>query len=542
MAYSAADVPGCVYDYLEGDAHVAAEVSEWLCAAEQNREAFVRLAAAESVMTEALADASQLVAGQESAVSQHRPWFARSRFVAAAAVVIVGMIVALSFTGVWPGGTQASSALIVDARGLGSAYSPGSRIDGASTLDVPEGTLQFRTEVGALVTVTGPAEFSVEGPNRVGVQSGSLYANVGPSAVGFTVDVPSGRIVDLGTAFAVDVTDAGTSVMVDEGSVRLEAAGAVPLVLGEGDAGRVSATGIARGLDDRQAFSIPRDMPRPRAVDAAVSLRPSYLHRFGVDRPTSNAISPGEYPARLGRGRVIAEGPVLEAGATNAALGLLQRDGTAPEIIAGMTPAIGEAYTLAFWFRVDQVEAQAIVSGASNPGPDQSCNLVVRLDDAGAVVAELGIRAIRPDEPSTNNLGEILGERHKVPAEMLALRSAERIEAGRWYHVAITAESGAGGVLYINGEPVDRVALDATGSGRLEVRQERLLLGTHPTTATQGEGSPPMRGAVDEIAMYSRALWPDQVRSLAEAAYRDSSVSTPSDFTPSDSRPRERGN
>lgn len=85
------------------------------------------------------------------------------------------------------------------------------------------GQLVFRMGNGALVTVTGPAEFELKSTDRMELNSGVLSANVPSQAVGFTVDTPASKVVDLGTEFDVAVDESGaTGVRVHKGEVTME--------------------------------------------------------------------------------------------------------------------------------------------------------------------------------------------------------------------------------------------------------------------------------------------------------------------------------
>jgi hypothetical protein len=90
-----------------------------------------------------------------------------------------------------------------------------------------EATIKF--ESGAVTVLQGPCIFDVVAPREGNLRRGWLKADVPPKAVGFLVDTPTARIVDLGTSFEVNVNrDGVASVSVVEGKVvahKLDAAG-----------------------------------------------------------------------------------------------------------------------------------------------------------------------------------------------------------------------------------------------------------------------------------------------------------------------------
>ena len=93
---------------------------------------------------------------------------------------------------------------------------------------LPTGELQLSTGIvqlelfsGVSVVVEGPAEFSVVSPMHMVVQSGKLRAHVPEPAHGFRVSTRDGEVVDLGTDFAVDVTGNRSELHVLAGEVEL---------------------------------------------------------------------------------------------------------------------------------------------------------------------------------------------------------------------------------------------------------------------------------------------------------------------------------
>lgn len=83
-----------------------------------------------------------------------------------------------------------------------------------------EGKLKLTFPTGSQTVLTAPATFIVTGENSIRLQQGKLIGNIPQSGVGFQVDTPSGRVVDLGTVFSVHATtDLNTEVQVFRGKV-----------------------------------------------------------------------------------------------------------------------------------------------------------------------------------------------------------------------------------------------------------------------------------------------------------------------------------
>ena len=91
---------------------------------------------------------------------------------------------------------------------------------------IESGLAKLRFSSGAKVTLEGPAEYEIISNDLTRLVSGRLSAKIPKSAIGFKVDTPTARVLDLGTAFGVDVDDQGaTEVAVFEGEVEVELPG-----------------------------------------------------------------------------------------------------------------------------------------------------------------------------------------------------------------------------------------------------------------------------------------------------------------------------
>ena len=97
---------------------------------------------------------------------------------------------------------------------VGEALPPG-------RLAIDSGFAQIEFFCGATVVLEGPAELQLESVSRARVRSGRLRAQVPPAARGFSLDVDDMTVVDLGTEFALSVSDSGANVQVFDGEVEL---------------------------------------------------------------------------------------------------------------------------------------------------------------------------------------------------------------------------------------------------------------------------------------------------------------------------------
>lgn len=99
------------------------------------------------------------------------------------------------------------------------------------------GRAQIMLMSGAVVDLVGPCDLKILNQNSAELHQGLLYADVPDRARGFTVYAPNGlSIVDLGTRFTVEISDAGTQVDTLEGVVQLARRGQLLATLSTGQA------------------------------------------------------------------------------------------------------------------------------------------------------------------------------------------------------------------------------------------------------------------------------------------------------------------
>ncbi|MBX3435518.1 MAG: FecR domain-containing protein [Pirellulales bacterium] len=100
------------------------------------------------------------------------------------------------------------------------SYAAQADIREGGALHLAQGEVELTYETGVRLLLIGPAEFTVcDGGGRL--RRGGLMATVPEAGQGFTIEMPNGKVVDLGTQFGVVVDDFGVSeVSVFEGKVE----------------------------------------------------------------------------------------------------------------------------------------------------------------------------------------------------------------------------------------------------------------------------------------------------------------------------------
>jgi hypothetical protein len=92
----------------------------------------------------------------------------------------------------------------------------------AGVLSLQRGLAHVRFDSGASVILEGPAQVELLSGNSMSLRQGKIVATVGRDAIGFVVNTPQGKILDLGTEFGIQVDPVGQSqVHVFQGEVIL---------------------------------------------------------------------------------------------------------------------------------------------------------------------------------------------------------------------------------------------------------------------------------------------------------------------------------
>jgi hypothetical protein len=89
-----------------------------------------------------------------------------------------------------------------------------------SRLQIQKGLVQLEFLQGSTVILEGPVDFQILNSNEGKLAKGKLRATVPEVALGFTVNLPKGRLIDLGTEFGLNVHPGGsTEIFVYKGNV-----------------------------------------------------------------------------------------------------------------------------------------------------------------------------------------------------------------------------------------------------------------------------------------------------------------------------------
>ena len=95
--------------------------------------------------------------------------------------------------------------------GSGVVLQNGERFNAGDSLQLEYGIAEFVLDNGAKFTLEAPAKLHFLTEDQVELDYGRLYAIVPVQAIGFTVNTPNSRIIDLGTEFGVETDPSGVS-------------------------------------------------------------------------------------------------------------------------------------------------------------------------------------------------------------------------------------------------------------------------------------------------------------------------------------------
>jgi hypothetical protein len=191
----------------------------------------------------------------------------------------IAAALALGFAIWWfvPHRTEKPLATLVETNGARWDNSslptvPGSPLK-AGRLRLESGVARLVFRSGAEVSLEGPAELELQGPNACFLHTGALTAHVPVQAHGFTVATAQAQLIDHGTDFGISADAAGSGqVQVLKGEVELrhERSGETRRLATHESAvitpEHLTQVPAAEGEPDRYAFLRPDSAPRPTTL------------------------------------------------------------------------------------------------------------------------------------------------------------------------------------------------------------------------------------------------------------------------------------
>ncbi|MBI1369422.1 MAG: hypothetical protein GC162_12305 [Planctomycetes bacterium] len=251
-----------------------------------------------------------------SRASRPSVWYAAALLLIAATITIVFLLPSTPHPAGPAPNSPVSFAVLTDANSAQWAdhalIEPGAALP-SGAMRLVSGQAQLLFNSGAVVTLRGPIDLDITGPDRAFVHRGQLVAFAPDRAHGFTIDAPGNvSVTDLGTEFGVSVDALGqVRTHVFTGLVQVAAAGQV-YRLAAGQGALASSAGlIARESADRAQFypgSTIAAVPLGALFDDAPGV--ALIDALATDKPTTSPRSPALGLWRVQTGQMDQPAPI----------------------------------------------------------------------------------------------------------------------------------------------------------------------------------------------------------------------------------------
>ena len=404
--------------------------------------------------------------------------------------------------------------------GKGTALEPG-------RLSLIEGLAQIDFFSGASITLEGPAEIELKSRKLAILHRGRVRADVPPAARGFEIQTADVRLEDLGTSFGIVARDKGkSSVIVFDGEVRAIDRGGEELSLLEGDAAHLAGGNASKSpSDDFGTFpDISAIIERSDGLGKSryAQWKSAAIERRNDPRLVAYYDFEGldDTSRRLPNRAAVGKGSELDGGIVGARVS----DGRWPgkpaldfrgegDRVRFNIPGEFDAMTLYAWVRIDAL--------------DRGLNSLFLTDhyDPGEIHWQLSVRGALHFSTSPIGVppapaGLEVATNEQIQAENRRFFSDEfwnASQSGKWFLLATTVDRAKQPSLvhYINGQSVGFSGGRNMDRSISKLRIGRADLGnwTDPIWAKSIRS---LNGRIDEFAIYSTALAPDEILTIYE--------------------------
>ncbi len=439
------------------------------------------------------------------------------------------------------------------------------RLPVSTPLTLSEGVAELLMNEGAHLVLEAPCVFELTGDNAVLLKSGKLVANVPPSASGFEVVTGNARIIDIGTEFGVIAKPDGTMrADVFQGEIQLahpqsERSGDSPQSLFAGQAVEADASGrLTVGeayelsfvrLDEYAAMRDAEHSAEARWTAYTHKMRrdPGLLAYYSFDpedrgdgraRNTAGQTH-GRFGAVLGDGRAFTRPTpsVDRFGRSGRAFSFDHRQAQA--LYIDDWPDVGalDALTISCWFRLNTEHApwSLLLAQWHDDGSDEQGRYGFHLSVRDASRTNTG-----PHGSTAGLQAHLSSDGHTENESTWYLKDeprsgGETTAQDGWVHVVLTIDCDGGFVrLFKNGQEIDTngvrylpphlpaVSQPLVIGGKASLRGIDLvrLIGNSNLDAF-------FAGEIDDVALFSRVLSPNEVIDMFTAGHTPSKTRSP---------------
>ncbi len=385
-----------------------------------------------------------------------------------------------------------------------------------------QGVVQLEFLQGATAILEGPVEADLLHSNALSVKLGKLRAHVPRVATGFTVNLPTGKVIDLGTDFGVEVhTDGSAEVYVYRGKVSYEGVDfeghQVTKQLSGGEAIFLDTFGVMTPLDMPTGNFIGSADLASRSLEDAHRRRAAWLKRSQKLASDPNTLLYYGFDGHDPWTRVLKDETNRNNGDGDGAVigcnwgegrwpgkGALEFSKNNDRVCLNINQPLKSA-TLVAWVRLDSLSNQGAPLVFSKPNINGA---------AGWAINPLGKLVL---EVKTSDSYEVY--------ESAVAFSADRL--GKWVHLATSFDGKNKWVNhFMNGRSFSREKIDRAE----KINLKKGLLG-HFQAFPNRNPSLSMKGSIDEFAIFDSAWDEETIRELYEVGCpRDHSLSPHSIF------------
>jgi hypothetical protein len=376
-----------------------------------------------------------------------------------------------------------------------TVFQPGDHIQ-ENQLKIIAGYSEVLLRSGVTLILEGPVELEFLSDNEIFLREGLLVADVPERAIGFTVDTPNSKVVDLGTVFAMSVSQSGDSeVHVLQGEVKARPLNGKHFThLIENEALMIDA--------EQQVKAIRSDPDRfRRALPGRSASNPEFLH-WSFDSESTVAACGGSgingefFPGKL-MGFDGGVGPLYQSGQFGKALYFNGVDA----YVATDFPGIGgtRPRTIAFWTKIPK---------------DFSIHNGYGIMGWGLFKQGAGWQ-ISPNPTAEEG-----------PLGRLRIIGTTDLRDNRWHHIAIVMYGGEKAdlsthvLLYVDGN-LEKTSIKSVAHIDTELKHPDsvpLMFGRNLRfTADEAELADRFfKGWIDEVFIFDTALEQNQIRHLLQ--------------------------
>ena len=386
-------------------------------------------------------------------------------------------------------------------------------------LDVDEGLVQLEFIRGSTVILEGPVEFEIKGTNEGILRSGKLRAIVPPVAKGFAVELPHGKLTDLGTEFGLHVHDGGsTEIFVYKGKIRYDGLqnsdDAFSREVSAGEALFVDPYGAPNwmempsesfmGTADLAFISMEQSQNRYSAwvrLSEEIAASNDTLLYYSFDNHPSWSRTLNDF-AKQSNGAVIGCKWTDGRWPGKGALGFVRKNDQVRLDFPNYHPAL----TLGAWIKLEdigQFPSPIISSDADSNGAASWY-----VDEDGKLVLELNVN----------------GE----PVRYHSAVAFRKERVGRWMHISTTYDPKSKLVShYVNGRSFSREKIDSV----IPLHFGPSVLGNFSKNSFN-VGNRSMQGMIDEFVLFETAYDESEIRRLFEIGSPYETPNSYGSFTP----------